>query len=72
MSKSEKYQRFSEECLEIARTVKDDQSKAVLMYMAQVWSRLAEKKGDCRSTGLILVWPIGLICQFIPSFCHFF
>jgi hypothetical protein len=41
MSKSEKYQRFAEECLEIARTVKDNQSKAALMYMAQVWFRLA-------------------------------
>jgi hypothetical protein len=42
MSKSEKYQRFfAEECFEIARTVKDDQSKAVLMYMAQDWFRLA-------------------------------
>ncbi len=41
MSKSEKYQRFAEECVQIARTAKDDQVKAVLMHMARVWLRLA-------------------------------
>ncbi len=41
MSKSEKYQRFAEECVQIARTAKDDQVKAALMHMAQVWFRLA-------------------------------
>ena len=42
MSKSDKYQRFAEACLEIASTAKDNQVKAVLMHMAQVWFRLAE------------------------------
>jgi phosphoribosyl-ATP pyrophosphohydrolase len=41
MSKSDKYQRFAEECLEIAQTAKDNQAKAVLLHMAQVWFRLA-------------------------------
>ena len=42
MSKSDKYQRFAEECVEIARTAKDNQAKAVLLHMAQsgsVWRR---------------------------------
>jgi hypothetical protein len=41
MSKSGKYQRFAEECLEIASTAKDVRVKAALMHMAQVWFRLA-------------------------------
>jgi hypothetical protein len=41
MSKSGKYQRFAEECLEIASTAKGGRVKAALMHMAQVWFRLA-------------------------------
>jgi hypothetical protein len=41
MSKSDKYQRFAQECLEIASSAKDDRVKAVLTHMAQVWFRLA-------------------------------
>ena len=41
MSKADKYQRFAEACLEIASTAKDNKIKAALMYMAQVWLRLA-------------------------------
>ena len=46
MSKSDKYQRFAEECLEIAQTAKDNQAKAVLLYMAQVWFRLAAEHAE--------------------------
>ena len=46
MSKSEKYQRFAEECLEIAQTAKDNQAKAVLLHMAQVWFRLAAEHAE--------------------------
>jgi hypothetical protein len=44
MSKAEKYQRFAQECMELARTVKDAESRAVLLHMAQVWVRLAENQ----------------------------
>jgi hypothetical protein len=33
---------FAEECMELARTAKDAQAKAVLLHLAQVWVRLAE------------------------------
>jgi hypothetical protein len=46
MSKSDKYQRFAEECLEIAQTAKDNQAKAVLLHMAQVWFRLAAEHAE--------------------------
>jgi hypothetical protein len=36
MSKSDKYQRFAEECLEIAQTAKDNQAKAVLLHGASL------------------------------------
>jgi hypothetical protein len=42
MSKAEKYQRFAEEFMELARTAKDAQARAVLLHMAEVWVRLAE------------------------------
>ena len=41
MGKSEKYRRFAEECMELARTAKDAHAKAALLHMAQVWLRLA-------------------------------
>ena len=77
MSKSDKYQRFAEECLEIAQTAKDNQAKAVLLHMAQVWFRLAAehaehaKGGEERETRLVSALSINLICQFFPSFRHF-
>jgi hypothetical protein len=46
MSKSDKYQRFAEECLEIAQTAKDNQAKPVLLHMAQVWFRLAAEHAE--------------------------
>ncbi len=41
MSKSAKYQRFAEKCVEVARFVKDANLKAQMLHMAQVWCRLA-------------------------------
>jgi hypothetical protein len=42
MGKAEKYQRFAEECMGLAKTAKDAQARAVLLHMAEVWLRLAE------------------------------
>jgi hypothetical protein len=40
--RSDRYRRFAHECLEMARTSEDEQTRAVLVQMAQVWFRLAE------------------------------
>ena len=40
---SEKYRRFGQECVELARTCKSPVNNAVLLHMAQVWFRLAEE-----------------------------
>ena len=42
MARSEKYRRFAQECMEMARTTHDPQARATLLQMAQVWFRLAE------------------------------
>ena len=43
---SEEYRRFAAECLKMARSAIDDQTRAVLSQMAQVWFRLAEEKAN--------------------------
>jgi hypothetical protein len=42
MGRAEQYRWFAARCLEIARTTLDPQTKAAMLQMAQVWSRLAE------------------------------
>jgi hypothetical protein len=41
---SEEYRRFARECLEMAQSTEDEQTRAVLLHMAQVWLRLAEAR----------------------------
>jgi hypothetical protein len=41
MGKAEEYQRFAAECMQLATTAKDAQTKAALLHMAEVWVRLA-------------------------------
>jgi hypothetical protein len=43
VSKSEQYRRFAEECLKMAAAVQDEQARAILTQMAQVWFRLSER-----------------------------
>jgi hypothetical protein len=43
MDQSHQYRRFARECLELARTALSEQSKAMLLQMAQVWNRLADE-----------------------------
>ena len=43
MGRSQEYRRFAARCLKIARTTADEQTKAVMLQMAQVWSRLADE-----------------------------
>ncbi len=52
MGRSAEYRRFAMRCLEIARATGDQQTKAVMLQMAQVWSRLADEAdaaSDARS-----------------------
>ncbi len=46
MTSSEKYRRFAQECLQMARATKDDRARAILSQMAQVWFRLAQEKAS--------------------------
>jgi hypothetical protein len=39
----EDYRRFAEECLRLGQTTDNQQTRAVLLQMAQVWQRLAEQ-----------------------------
>lgn len=43
MGRSNEYRLFAARCLEIARATMDEQTKAVMLQMAQVWSRLADE-----------------------------
>jgi hypothetical protein len=45
-----KYSRFAARCLEIAQASPDVQNKAVMLKMAQTWSRLADETEAARST----------------------
>jgi Arc-like DNA binding domain len=44
------YSRFAARCLEIAQASPDAQNKAVMLKMAQTWSRLADETEAARST----------------------
>ena len=41
VDRSDQYRRFAQECLEMARTSESEQTRVVLIQMAQVWFRLA-------------------------------
>ena len=43
VTRSQEYRLFAARCLEIARTTADEQTKAVVLQMARVWSRLADE-----------------------------
>jgi hypothetical protein len=44
VDRSEQYRRFAQECLEMAHTSESEQTRVVLIQMAQVWFRLAEAR----------------------------
>ena len=39
---SARYRRLAQECLEVAHTMKHEETRATLTQMAQIWLRLAE------------------------------
>jgi hypothetical protein len=44
--RSEQYRRYAQECLLLARHAQDEQARASLPRMAQVWCRLAEERAS--------------------------
>jgi hypothetical protein len=44
VNRSDQYRRFAQECLEMARMSESEQTRVVLLQMAQVWFRLAEAR----------------------------
>jgi hypothetical protein len=44
MGKSDEYRRYADECLELASTFQFPETRAVLLHMAQVWFRLADRE----------------------------
>jgi hypothetical protein len=44
VNRSDQYRRFAQKCLEMARTSESEQTRVVLIQMAQVWFRLAEAR----------------------------
>jgi hypothetical protein len=43
MGRSGEYRLFAARCLDIARTTNDERTKAAMLQMARVWSRLADE-----------------------------
>jgi hypothetical protein len=43
MGRSQEYRLFAARCLEVAHATADEQTRAVMLQMAQVWSRLADE-----------------------------
>jgi hypothetical protein len=41
--RSENYRRYAEECLRLGQTTDNQQTRATLLQMAQVWLRLADQ-----------------------------
>jgi hypothetical protein len=41
MGRAEQYRWFAARCVEMARVTADPQTKAAMLQMAQIWSRLA-------------------------------
>ena len=43
MHTGEQYQRMATECLRLARIVRDDKDKLMLLKMVQTWAKLAKR-----------------------------
>jgi hypothetical protein len=51
LGRSQQYRIFAARCVEIARAIKDEQTKAAMLQMAQVWSRIANEADALASAG---------------------
>jgi hypothetical protein len=43
MDATQDYRRFAQECMEVARTVHNPETRETMLRMAQIWLRLAEE-----------------------------
>jgi hypothetical protein len=43
LDKREQYRHLAQQCLELLRTMQSEQERAMLLQMATVWTRLAER-----------------------------
>jgi hypothetical protein len=43
MTRAEEYRRLAQQCLETARTISNEEGRATLLQMAQIWQRLADE-----------------------------
>jgi hypothetical protein len=53
MGRSQEYRLFAARCLEVARATADEQTRAVMLQMAEVWSRLADEVEAARRESTI-------------------
>ncbi len=85
MGRSAEYRRFAVRCLEIARATGDQQTKAVMLQMAQVWSRLADEADAARTAAPAVIkrtthrlvrarraFPLGFRSKAQPRLGHLF
>jgi hypothetical protein len=52
VNRAEEYRRLAQQCLEMARTISNQDVRATLIHMAQVWQRLANEQESGTS-----LWP---------------
>jgi hypothetical protein len=43
MTRAEEYRRLAQQCLETAHTISNEEGRATLLQMAQIWQRLADE-----------------------------
>jgi len=53
VSRAEEYRRLAQQCLETLRTISNQEARATLVQMAQVWLRLAEEQDAAIPLGAI-------------------
>jgi hypothetical protein len=65
--RADEYRRRAQECLEIAPTFNNYQSRNILLQMAQVWLRLADNYEDAEMAGRAKVAAEELPCRQTPT-----
>jgi hypothetical protein len=46
MSPRDRYRQFAAECVRVAQQSSDPEDKALMLEMAEIWRRLAERAGE--------------------------
>ena len=50
-SRADEYRRLAHQCLDVARTISNEEGRVTLVQMAEVWLRLAEEQETASSLG---------------------